>query len=200
MSTTTTARPHDLPHVMAGSASLGWWGTVMLLFTEATLFGGLISAYFYLRFLSPAWPPDGLPKPELILPAVGSVLLLGSSLPMYLAERAGRRDHRRGVQAWLLVAFVLGVAFLGIQGAEYARSEFTPQTNAYGSLFFTITGIHGLHVLGALLLNLGMQAIAARRRGTRADAPLRNVALYWHFVDAVWVVIFASLYLSPYAT
>jgi heme/copper-type cytochrome/quinol oxidase subunit 3 len=184
-----------------GSQSTSWWGMVMLIVTEATLFGALISAYFYLRFNAPAWPLGGIERPELILPGIGTVILLSSSIPMYLAERGIRAGKVGRLRLGLAISLVLGAIFLGIQAAEYLRSDFRPWTNAYGSLFYTITAFHGLHVLGALLLNAGVQVLAWRGHfNARQHAGVQNVALYWHFVDAVWIVIFASLYLSPYVS
>jgi heme/copper-type cytochrome/quinol oxidase subunit 3 len=174
---------------------------VMLILTEATLFGALISAYFYLRFAAPVWPPAGIGRPELILPGIGTVVLLSSSIPMHLADRGIRAGNLQRLRIGLLISFVLGAIFLGIQAAEYMRSEFAPWTNAYGSLFFTITSFHGLHVLGGLLLNAATQVLAWQGHfSQRRHAGVQNVALYWHFVDAVWIVVFASLYLSPYVS
>jgi heme/copper-type cytochrome/quinol oxidase subunit 3 len=118
---------------------------------------------------------------------------------MWWADRAIARGDVRRLRIGLAVAFVLAAAFLGIQVFEYASSEFSWSTNAYGSLFFTVTGFHGLHVLLALLLNAALQVRAAfgdfdeRRHGA-----VETVALYWHFVDVVWILIFLSLYVGPY--
>jgi heme/copper-type cytochrome/quinol oxidase subunit 3 len=110
-----------------------------------------------------------------------------------------RRGNRRRLRVGLLVSFLLGATFLGLQVFEYGEKlkEFTPPTHAYGSLFFMITGFHGAHVLGGLLLNLWVQIQAARGFfGRDRHLTVRNVALYWHFVDAVWIAIFSSLYVA----
>ena len=94
---------------------------------------------------------------------------------------------------------MLGVVFLAIQASEYASASFDWRTNAYGSLFVTITGFHGLHVLVGLLMSLVIQARAwLGQFDERRHLPVETVALYWHFVDLVWVFIFLSLYVSPY--
>lgn len=190
-----------LEATVTGSRALSWWGMVMLIITEATLFAALISAYFYLRFTSPTWPTGDIRRPELLLASINTVVLLASSWPMQMGVRNIRRGNERGLQIGVLIAWVLAVIFLSLQGVEYARSDFLPQTNAYGSLFFTITGLHGLHVLGGL----GMATIVLIRAWRHHFNPERyqaveNVALYWHFVDGVWIAVFASLYLSPYLT
>jgi len=202
MSATTTtdltiARP--LPRATTGPRATGLWGTVAFIATEATLFGALISAYFYLRSGALQWPPEGMKKPELLLPLIMTVILLSSSAPMVAAEMSIKRGNQIGLRIGLAIAFLLGTLFLAFQVIEYSNKEFTPRTNAYGSLFFAITGLHGAHVFLALVLNAGMQARAWSGHFTkRRYQAIQNVGLYWHFVDAVCVVILVSVYLSPY--
>lgn len=178
----------------------GTMGMLLFIATEATLFATFILSYFFLRFQStPRWPPDGIEQPTLLLPSIMTVVLLSSSVPMHLADVGIRRGSRTRLRVGLLASFVLGGAFLGLQVFEYAEKlkEFTPQANAYGSLFFMITGFHGAHVAGGLLLNLWVQIQAGRGFfGPDRHGTVRNVALYWHFVDAVWIAIFSSLYLG----
>lgn len=176
----------------------GGWGMVLFIVTEASLFASLIAGYFYLQSNASEWPPDGMPDPELLLPLIGTALLLGSSLPMWWADRSIARGDSVGLRLGLLLGFLLGAAFLGVQVFEYSRKTFDIDTNTYGSLFYTITGLHGLHVLIGLLMNLYVQVRAwlghftARRR-----LAVQNAVLYWHFVDAVWIVILATVYFSP---
>jgi heme/copper-type cytochrome/quinol oxidase subunit 3 len=199
MSARDAALPRTLPRATEGIRSTGYWGTIVFIATEATLFGSLISAYFYLRSGALQWPPDGLKKPELTLPLIMTVVLLSSSAPMVAAEMSIKRGSQAGLRIGLAIAFVLGTLFIAFQVIEYSRSEFTPHTDVYGSLFFTITGLHGAHVLLALVMNVGMQVRAwLGHFDKRRFQAIQNVGLYWHFVDAVWVVILAALYLSPY--
>jgi heme/copper-type cytochrome/quinol oxidase subunit 3 len=173
----TIARP--LPRSTEGMRATGWWGTVAFIATEATLFGSLISAYFYTRSGATLWPPDGLKKPELALPLIMTVILLSSSAPMVAAEMSIKRGSQIGLRVGLAIAFALGTLFLAFQVIEYSRAEFTPRTNVYGSLFFTITGLHGAHVLLALVMNVGMQVRAWRGHFTRRRfQAIQNVGLY----------------------
>jgi cytochrome c oxidase subunit III len=190
------------PVGVEGGRSTGYWGMVLLIFTEATLFAILLTSYFYLRFQgSPVWPPDGIRKPELTLIAVMTPILLLSSGPMHWAELSIKKGNVGRLRLGLLITFLMGGAFLILQGFEYHTTlrEFTPRTDVYGSLFFTITGFHGVHVAVGLLMNLWLQWSAARGRfSAERHLAVENVTLYWHFVDAVWVFILVSLYLSPY--
>lgn len=190
----SSARPHP------GSRSLGWWGVVFLIVTEGTLFGLLLFVNFYLRSNAASWPMDDIEDPELLLSSLRSVVLLGSSVPVVLAERAARRGDQRRFRRLLGVAFAMGALFLVGHIQEYVVlfPKFTPSTNAYGSVFYTITGLHALHlIIGmAVLAYLWYQSMRGRYDG-RTDPPgIAAGTLYWHFVDAVWVAVFSSLYLS----
>ncbi len=195
--TTTVQTP--LPSEVTGSRSVGWWGLICLLLNEIVLFASLIASYLYLRFNSPAWPPAGVEKPELVLPAIMTVILLSSSVFMQMAERGIKQDDQGRLRTGLLIAFGLAVVFLGLQAWEYTHSPLSPTENAYGSLFFAITGIHGIHVLMAVLMNGYLQARARLGHfNARRYQGIENVTLYWHFVDVVWLFIVAVIYVSPY--
>jgi cytochrome c oxidase subunit III len=189
----------ELPRLVTGRRSPGWWGMLLLIANEAVIFAALIASSLYLRFNSPAWPQDGLKRPELILPAVMTVLLLSSSGFMILAQNGIKRGNSGRLRLGLGVAFLLALVFLLLQAYEYSIAEFGPTRDAYGSLFFTITGLHGAHVAVALLMNAFIQVRAWRGRfSARRYQAVENVTLYWHFVDVVWLVIIMVIYISPY--
>jgi heme/copper-type cytochrome/quinol oxidase subunit 3 len=198
----TAVATSELPEHTSGTTAFGWWGMVWLIATEAMLFGALIASYFYLRFKSgPAWPPGDIEIPALELPLAMSLILWSSSIPVHIADRGIRRGNQRALRYGLMAGFVLGATFLALQVViEYPEKldEFGPTTNSYGSLFFTLTGMHGLHVLGGLLINLWTQ-VRAWRGAFDAERHLtvQNFTMYWHFVDVVWVFILATIYLSP---
>lgn len=191
-----------LPQQATGSRAAGWWGMVLFIATEATLFALLFASYFYLRFKSgPEWPSDGIAPPSLGLPIAMSVILLSSSIPMHWAESSIKKGRETGLKIGLALAFILGAVFLGLQvGIEYPETlkEFTITTNSYGSLFFVITGLHGAHVFAGLAMNAWNQARAWKGHyGTGNHLHVQTGAMYWHFVDAVWIFVFVSLYLGP---
>jgi heme/copper-type cytochrome/quinol oxidase subunit 3 len=190
----------DIPVPPIGRPT-GWWGMLVVVVTEATLFAILLASYFYTRFRTPgAWPPDGQPDPRLLKPVIMTLLLMASSVTAYTAELGSRTSNLRRLHAGLAGTFVLGLSFLILQVFEYHEklAELRPSTNAYGSLFYTITGLHGSHVIVGLLI-LGWTQFFAWRGAYASEnhVAVQVSALYWHFVHVVWLFVFASLYLSP---
>jgi heme/copper-type cytochrome/quinol oxidase subunit 3 len=196
-----TAVASTVPVVAARARGrpVGWWGVMCMIATEGMLFVGLLSAYFFIRASSPHWPQGGIESPELARISIFSVILVGSSVPIIFAERANHRGHLALTRAALFVAFVMGAAFLANQALEYRDLGFGWRDNAYAALFWITTGLHGLHVLLGLLMSLVVQAKGwARRLAPRDDISVQVFSLYWHFVDGVWLFVFASLYVSPH--
>lgn len=120
------------PVGVEGGRSTGYWGMVLLIFTEATLFAILLTSYFYLRFQgSSVWPPDGIKKPELTLIAIMTPILLLSSGPMHWAELSIKKGNVGRLRFGLLITFLMGATFLVLQGFEYHTTlrEFTARTD-----------------------------------------------------------------------
>jgi heme/copper-type cytochrome/quinol oxidase subunit 3 len=183
----------------ARGRSRGYWGVLSLIATEATLFAGLLATYFFLRASSPSWPQGGIKPPDLFTISIMSVVLVGSSVPVFLAEHAIRRGRVGTMRVGLALAFLMGAAFLAHEGYEWAHLEFNWTRNAYTSIFYVITGLHGMHVLIGLLVNLQVQAKSwmGRITGERHES-MDIFGIYWHFVDGVWIFVFASLYLTAH--
>lgn len=178
---------------------VGWWGVFCMIATEGMLFVGLLSSYFYLWAGADHWPQGGIEPPELSRISIFSIVLVGSSVPIVLAEWANHRGRIPMVRAGLFIAFVMGAAFLANQALEYRDLGFGWRDNAYAAMFWIITGLHGLHVLLGLLMSLVVQAKGATARlAPQDDISVQVFALYWHFVDGVWVFVFAALYLAPH--
>lgn len=192
-----TALLDRLPVAGADARSPGRLGMVLVVATEASFFAYLLFAYFYLASMAHgAWPPGGAPSLQLALP--NTVILIVSSGTIWWGEAGIRKGNQMQLRLGLLVTLILGIIFLGLQVLEYSRKTFTPASSAYGSLFFTITGFHGAHVFAGLLMNVVIQVRAWLGHFTaRRHLAVSNIVLYWHFVDVVWIVVFASLYLSP---
>jgi heme/copper-type cytochrome/quinol oxidase subunit 3 len=179
------------------SYATGWWGVVVMIMTEAMIFGGLISSYFFVRAGSPEWPLGGIEPPELVRISWFTVVLLGSSVPIFWAEAGIRKGNQRRLRLGLLASFILGAAFMVNLVLEFEELHFLPGDNAYASLFYAITGLHGLHVVVGLLMNLVVQIKAGQGKfSAERHLTVEVFSLYWHFVDVVWIAVFSSLYLT----
>ncbi|HET8649823.1 MAG TPA: cytochrome c oxidase subunit 3, partial [Gemmatimonadales bacterium] len=180
MTAISVGRPAPVPIGGRGRRSVGWWGMVFLVVNEASFFVYLLVSYFYLGSMSRGpWPPGGPPELTLALP--NTFILLASSGALWWSERRLSRGETGQFRLGLLLTFLLGIVFIAIQGVEYSHKQITPQSNAYGSLFFTVTGFHGAHVCVGLLMLLFVQLRAWLGHFTaeRHDAVV-NVSLYWH--------------------
>ena len=170
-------------------------GVIVWLASELMFFAGLFAAWFTLRAGNEVWPPDDV-ELAVARTAGATVVLLASSLTMHGAVSAAERGDRRGAVRWLAVTGGLGALFLVNLGLEYAELPFGMSTDAYGSIFYLMTGFHGLHLLGGILF---MAAVAAAIAGPTSRTPVAPTvevcAYYWHFVDVVWVAMFATIYL-----
>lgn len=170
-------------------------GMVLFISSEVMFFAGLFGAYFTIRGRAAEWPPPGT-EVEILLPAVATAMLIASSFTMHRADGAAATGSRTGTGRWLAITFLLGAAFLVVQGMEYAGLGFRVSDHSYGTLFYAMTGFHGLHVAGGLaaialvLIKNARGHLAGDRHG-----PVTAVSYYWHFVDVVWVALFATLYL-----
>ena len=200
---TTVALPEAHAVVPAPPRSkgreIGWWGMMVVIVTEAMIFAGLLASYFFLQAASKHWPPPGIEAPELGRISIFTVVLLGSSVPIFWAEAAIKKGHRNRMRVGLLISFVMGAVFLANQALEYQKLPFAWGDNSYTSIFYTITGLHGLHVFIGLLINLIVQLKAAKGRISAEHHLTASVfGMYWHFVDVVWIFVFSSLYVSPH--
>jgi len=170
-------------------------GTVVWLASELMFFSGLFAAYFTLRATAEEWPPHGV-ELDAVVSGIFTALLVLSSGTVQLAVRALGGDNRRGFRLWLGVTLVLAAAFVVNQGREWAEAGVRIDTHAYGSAFFVMTGFHGLHVVGGMLAMVLLLGRAADRRFGPGDVPaVEVVSYYWHFVDVVWVGMWATLFL-----
>jgi len=190
--------PDGMPEKLSGTRAPGWWGMVWLCATEAMLFASFIASYFYLRGNFQAVAAEGGKYPPLTLSGPMTIVLVASSLTNWWGEEGIKKGNQTQLRIGLAVTFVLGAAFLVMQGFEYHNRMFGPTVSAYDSLFYTTTSFHGAHVALGLLMNLYVQLRAWLGHFTaKRHLAVQNAGLYWHFVDAVWLFIFSSMYLSP---
>jgi len=192
-----------LAHDARGGLSNPVLGMLLFLVSEVMFFAGLFAAYFSVRAAAPQWPPADFGDYLHVFPLAGpaTAILVLSSFTCQLAVWSIRRDDRNGFIRNLAVTVVLGIVFLVIQGSDYIMlwtEGLTLDSGIYGSTFYTMTGFHGAHVLGGVImlgvvLYRGMLGQFSARHHDAVEA----ASLYWHFVDVVWIALFSTLYLLP---
>jgi cytochrome c oxidase subunit III len=171
-------------------------GMVVFVASEAMFFATFFGAYFTIYSVNKVWPPAGVPHLERGLASVLTVVLVSSSLTLQVGVRAIRRDRRRRLLVWLAATIVLGASFLGLQLYDYSLLGFGVRDTIFGSLFYVMTGLHMAHVFGGVIF-LGL-VFAQAASGQLSDAhhdSLEAGAIYWHFVDVVWLCLFTTFYL-----
>jgi cytochrome c oxidase subunit III len=170
-------------------------GMIFFLISEAFLFGSLFWAYYYLRAENPVWPPAGV-QLDLPLAIINTFILLVSSLTIWLAGEAIQKGRRNGLTLGLAATIILGAAFLAITIFEWTQESFRPWTSAYGSVFYTLTGFHALHVFGGIVLLLSLLTRTLKGHITPANfSPIGIGSLYWHYVDFIWIIVFTTLFI-----
>ena len=171
-------------------------GVILFVASECVFFAALFGAYFTVRASAPVWPPKGISGLEIPLPAISTTMLVLSSVTMQLAVWAIRRGDRRTMMRFLKLTLLLGGVFLAGQAYDYSQLGFSIHDTVFGTTFFTMTGFHGAHVAGGLVFIYLVLARGWQGQLTREDdTALEACAIYWHFVDIVWIGLFSTLYI-----
>ncbi len=171
-------------------------GTVVWLASELMFFSGLFAAYFTLRAAAKGpWPPAGV-ELDVAVSGAFTLALVASSGTMQLAVRAIAAGRLAAFRAWVVATFVLAGMFIANQAHEWLTLGFSVSSHAYGSSFYVMTGFHGMHVIGGMLAMVLLLGRSGSRRFGAGDLPaVEMVSYYWHFVDLVWVALWATLFL-----
>jgi cytochrome c oxidase subunit 3 len=198
------AHPEQQPQYPA--IKPGMMGMYIFLASEVMFFGSLFAVYFYLYGSHPQWPP--LPpeaRPEYYvnwwpIPFWNTIILFSSGITCHFAAEAIAQNNRRRFFTLQIATIILGFLFEALQVYEFAQAfgrGLTLQANTFASAFFTLTGFHGAHVLGGLvLLTLILFRAYKGQFSSRHHVAVNAVTLYWHFVDVVWFFLFGILYLG----
>jgi cytochrome c oxidase subunit 3 len=177
------------------NAKLGVW---LFLASEVMLFGALFTAYVLMRIGAPVWPHGELDIP---LATANTAVLISSSITMVMAWASLMMKSFRRYRIYMGVTILLGVVFLIIKGFEYAHhinAGDLPSKNTFFAIYFTLTGLHGLHVIGGMIVNAYFWGPGSKMWGTQPERFTNRIevaGLYWHFVDLVWIFLFPVLYL-----
>jgi cytochrome c oxidase subunit 3 len=175
------------PHVL---------GMFLFIASEVMLFGAFFTAYFFVRVVNgAAWPAEGFHLPVFVA-GVNTAILVTSSFTMHWALQGIKRGNRAALQAGLVLTLALGLVFLLTQAREYSRVGFAPHDGAFGTIFYGLTGLHGAHVFVGLTL-LTFATIRAFRGHFSAEHHhgVEIPGIYWHFVDVMWIVVYATIYI-----
>jgi cytochrome c oxidase subunit III len=187
------------PHPVTGvtNAKLGIW---LFLASEVMLFGGLFSALIVLRMSADVWP-SGASILNVPLATINTVALIASSVTIVMSWASLKMNDFKAYQKYMTATLLLSCVFLVIKYIEYSAKlhhGITPATNNFFGIYFTMTGLHGLHVIGGIVVNLYLLVPGAKLWHTNPEqytGRIEVAGLYWHFVDLVWIFLFPSLYL-----
>lgn len=189
----------ETPHPLTGvtNSKLGIW---LFLATEIMLFGGLFSAYIILRVGAATWPKadEVLNVP---LATINTMVLIFSSVTMVMAWASLKLKSLVKFRLYMGLTILCAVIFLVIKYFEYTAKfhhGYFPWTNNFFGVYFTLTGLHGLHILGGIIVNAYFFLVAGREwkhRPVMLTNRVENAGLYWHFVDLVWIFLFPTIYL-----
>jgi cytochrome c oxidase subunit 3 len=181
---------HFPPKVQQREAGItNYVGIVLFLASWTVLFAGLFFSYGLLRLKSSHWPPEGVPTLPLFLPGVATIVLLVSSLALWWGMRQKSR-------AFFIATLFLGILFLLLQSITWVNlweRGLQLDSGAYGGVFYLMTSFHALHIVGGLLALLCFLP-AALKLGLDNVPGLRPAALFWHFIDLVWCLMFFTVY------
>jgi cytochrome c oxidase subunit 3 len=175
-------------------------GILLFIVSEVMLFGAFFASYFFLRVVAnegQPWPPEGFELPVSVA-GVNTAILVSSSFTVHWALESIRRGNRGGLILGLGSTFLLGATFLFIQINEYLHIGFSARDDAFGSIFYGLTGLHGAHVTVGLIL-LAFANIRAWRGHFGPNAKdhlgVEVPGIYWHFVDVMWIIVFTTVYI-----
>lgn len=190
-----------LPIFTTGKRAVGWWGLAYLMGALATVYGVMLLSYFYIRLFSEVWPQDGLMLPDLRFVAVGGMLLGAGGLLLAFGSRQARRHSEIGARLSLVAGGAFGTAFLVLQVVELLTLDFSPQVNAYGSVFFSIHYLQfvvtaiGIVMIGATAVRMWKTSFSDN---TYAMQAMQLTSLYWYFVVVAGLISMAVIYVGPY--
>jgi heme/copper-type cytochrome/quinol oxidase subunit 3 len=186
-----------LPNDTFGHQGLIWWGTVGFMVIEGSMFVIGIVVYFYLRLRVEQWPPS-LPNPDLAYGTANLILVLVSCIPNQLAKVAAEKMKIGGVRLWLTVLTLIGVGSVVLRAFEYTSLNCLWYDNAYASIVWVLLSMHTIHVAtdvvdSAVLLVLAFRGPITKKR----FVDFSENSLYWYFIVAWWIPVYATIYLAP---
>ena len=195
--TTEAANAAAVARAVSARASrpAAWWGMMILIAAEATLFGAFIGTYYYLRFRTAVWPPDGIPEPAIVVQVILLVALVLTSIPMQLASNAAREGRLAATRLALAVALVVQSGYFAYEVHDFREQlhRFDISRDAYSSIYYTLLGADHAHVFLGILFNVWLLAKLATGLTTYRANAVQAVAWYWHAVNILTVAVIGTL-------
>jgi len=191
-------RLQELPDRQAGAEAPLWWGILLLITIESMVFASLLASYVYLRLGHEEWPPAGVELPDLALPIANTAVFIAGSLAVLVAMRAAKRGDLGGLKLWLSAGVGLGLVALVIKFVESSDFGAGWRTHAYGSIYWTINGLHGVHNITAVFMGSAALLLAFRGYYTpERRVGMQAVSLYWQFVAIASLPVLLVVYFLP---
>jgi heme/copper-type cytochrome/quinol oxidase subunit 3 len=177
----------------------GWWGMVVFIATESTLFGALVGTYIYLRIQNAHWPPPNVPKTPVLTPTLLTAALVLTSIPMHIASRAAGSGRRETAWRATAIAFVVQLVYIVWQLHDYVHTVhvYDPKQSAWASVYVTLLGADHVHVLAGVLLSAWFVLRIWSRLTHYRIVGLQTTAFYWHAVNTITLVVLV-VQLSPH--
>jgi cytochrome c oxidase subunit III len=173
-------------------------GMTLFVASEAMFFAAFFGAYFTIYAAAPTWPPLRIPIPDVLIPSIATALLVTSGITMQMGVVAAKKGRIKRLNVSLALTIVLGGAFLILQAIDYSGMGFGIHDGVYPSLFYIMTGLHMAHVIGGVLfLILVFVQSRSGQLSMERHEPVEAAAIYWHFVDIVWIGLFVIFYILP---
>jgi len=202
----TTLDVSSLPKHSFDTETQLWWGNTWLLCIETTMFALVVAAYFYLRQNFHTWPPPHSdsppyllePVPSLTLPTINLVVIILSVLPMAWADAAARRLDRPTVKIALVLVMLFGAAATTLRFYEFRSLVWSWDSNAYGSITWTILSLHLLHLIVGTMEDVFLATwVFARPLDENHALDITVTAVYWYWVVGTWLILYPIVYLAP---
>ncbi|HEY3746198.1 MAG TPA: hypothetical protein VGL17_08160 [Gemmatimonadaceae bacterium] len=188
-----------IPNSAFGFKAPRWWGSRLMIFTEAIALAGLAFAYFYIRRSSDNWPRSGTSLPDLRLPSFGLLVICAGAAPFWNAARLARRHARpRLIAGWLAVGVLFGLSAIVLRGYDFAALHTRFNSNEYGAITWTILIVHLAHLLAAALEStLVAVMLVAVSEENAPYADVTAMAAYWYLIVFSWIAFYAIVFISP---
>ncbi|HEX5490099.1 MAG TPA: cytochrome c oxidase subunit 3 [Candidatus Udaeobacter sp.] len=193
-----------LPPAVEDHTSPIWWGNLLLLFIETTMFALLVGSYFYLRMNFTNWPPVRSDvslyqtDPDLGFATANLLVLIASCVPMFIVDRACLRLDLRSVRFGMAAMVLIGLVTIALRFFEFSGLKFRWDDNAYSAIVWTILGMHLLHLITGTAENLLMTLwVWFKGLDIRHARDVRVGAVYWYWIALVWIPLYALVYLGP---